>query len=255
MRYTAILIYIFLPVLAFGGTVTETRNLVLPSEGIDTLVIKCGAGSLKLSGVSAGGEIQVTAQNEGENFSETDFKAYLQKNLTLSLHKQANRAILQSDFKQPTKPDQDARINLKIEIPDDINLDIVDGSGSIGIKALKADLRIDDDTGSIKVKDVTGEVRIGDSSGSIAIEETTGDVFIADGSGSIAIEAVTGNLNIKDGSGKIKIVDIDGNVTVSDGSGSIEIQDVSKNVLIIIREEGSGLVEVEGAKGKVTIRP
>ena len=255
MKYSAVLLLILLPGLVFAGTVTETISLALSAEGIDTLVIKCGAGSLKLSGVSAGGEIQVTAQNEGENFSETDFKAYLQKTLPLSLHKQATRAILQSDFKQPAKPDQDARINLEIEIPDNINLDIVDGSGSIGIKALKADLQIDDDTGSIKVKDVTGKVRIGDSSGSIVIEETTGDIFITDGSGSIAIEAVTGNLNIKDGSGKIKIVDIDGNVTVSDGSGSIEIQDISKNVLIIIREEGSGLVEVEGAKGKVTIRP
>jgi DUF4097 and DUF4098 domain-containing protein YvlB len=255
MRYSAVLLFILLPVLAYGGTVTETRSLALPSEGIDTLVIKCGAGSLKLSGVSAAGEIQVTAQNEGENFSEADFKVYIQKNLILSLHKQANRAILKSDLKQPPKKDQDARINLSIELPDNINVDIVDGSGAIRASALKADVRIDDDTGSIKIRDVTGEVRIGDSSGSIAVEEVTGNVFIADGSGSIGIESVRGNLNIKDGSGKIKIVDIEGNVTVSDGSGSIEIQDVSENVLIIIREEGSGLVEVEGAKGRVTIRP
>ena len=255
MKYSAVLLFILLPGLVFAGTVTETRNLELSSEGIDTLVIKCGAGSLRLSGASGSGKIQITAQSEGENFSETDFKAYIQKNIDLSLHKQANRAILKSDLKQPPKKDQDARINLSIELPDTINVDIVDGSGSIRASALKADMRIDDDTGSIKIKNISGVVRIGDSSGSIAIEEITGNVFIADGSGSIAIEAVTGNLNVKDGSGKIKIVDIDGNVTVSDGSGSIEIQDVSKNVLIIIREEGSGLVEVEGAKGKVTIRP
>ena len=79
MKNSAVLLLILIPVLAFGGTVTETRNLELSSEGIDTLVIKCGAGSLRLSGVSAGGKIQVTAQKAGENFSETDFKAYLKK--------------------------------------------------------------------------------------------------------------------------------------------------------------------------------
>ena len=181
MKYSAVLIFILLPGLVLAGTVTETRNLALPSEGIDTLVIRCGAGSLRLSGAPAGGKIRVSAQNEGENFSETDFKAYLQKNLTLSLLRQANRAILLSDFKGPPRPDQDARINLEIEIPDNINLDIVDGSGSISIQDLKADIRIDDDTGSITMKNVSGEVRIEDSSGSIAIEETTGDIIIITG--------------------------------------------------------------------------
>ena len=255
MRYSAILIFILLPVLAFGGTMTETRNLELASDGIETLVINCGAGSLKLKGVSGGKKILMAAQIEGENFSETEFKEYVQKNVKLSLNKQARNATLQADLNQPPKPDRDARINLKIEIPESINVEIIDGSGSISVDALNADLRIDDDTGSIKVKNISGEVRIADSSGSIAIEEVTGDVIITDGSGSIGVLSVRGDLNVKDGSGKIKIVDIDGNVTVSDGSGSIEIQDVKKNVLVIIREEGSGLVEVEGAKGKVTIRP
>jgi hypothetical protein len=255
MKYAAIFIFILLPVLAFGGTMTETRNLALAADGIDTLVVKCGAGSLKLSGVSNGSKIRISAQIEVENFSETDFKEFIQKNIQLSLNKQANRATLQSDMTPLANPDQDARINLKIEIPETMNVDIIDGSGSIGVDSLNANLQIDDDTGSIKLKNISGEVRIGDSSGSIAIEEITGNVFITDGSGSIAIESVRGDLNVKDGSGKITIVDIDGNVTVSDGSGSIEIQDVKKNVLIIIREEGSGVVEVEGTKGKVTIRP
>jgi hypothetical protein len=255
MKYTAIFIFILMPVLAFGETMTETRSLGLAADGIDSLVINCGAGSLKLSGVAGGGKIEITARIEGENFSKTDFKEYIQKNINFSLMKQANSAELQSNMQPPGSPDQDARINLKIEIPDSINVEIIDGSGSIIVDALNADLRIDDDTGSIKVKNISGEVRIGDSSGSIAIEEVTGNVIITDGSGSIGVLSVRGDLNVKDGSGKIKIVDIDGNVTVSDGSGSIEIQDVKKNVLIIIREEGSGLVEVEGAKGKVTIKP
>ena len=255
MKLAAMLILIFLPVLAFGGTMAETRNLELTADGIDTLLIDCGAGSLDLRGVSKGKEIRVIAHIEVDNFSESDFKEYIQKNIKLSLNKQANSATLQSDLKKPANPDQDARINLSIEIPEAINVNIIDGSGFIGVRALQANLRIDDDTGSIKIENISGEVRIADSSGGIAIEEVAGNVFIADGSGSIAIDSVQGDLSVNDGSGKILIVDIDGNVTVSDGSGTIEIQDVKNNVLIIIREEGSGIVEVEGVKGKVTIRP
>jgi DUF4097 and DUF4098 domain-containing protein YvlB len=226
MRYSAILIFILLPVLAFGGTMTETRNLELASDGIETLVINCGAGSLKLKGVSGGKKILMAAQIEGENFSETEFKEYVQKNVKLSLNKQARNATLQADLNQPPKPDQDARINLKIEIPETINVDIIDGSGSISVDALNADLRIDDDTGSIKgsgsisvdalnadlridddtgsikIKNISGQVRVGDSSGSITIEEVTGNVIITDGSGSIGVLSVRGDLNVKDGSGR-----------------------------------------------------
>ena len=255
MRYAAILIFIFLPMLAFGGTMSETRDLSMPAEGIDTLVINCGAGSLNLRGVSPGDKIRIIAQIEGENFSATEFKEMIRKNVQISLDKKTNQSILQSDLKLPVNPDQDARINLKIEIPETINVNIIDGSGSVDVRALRANLNIDDDTGSIKIKNISGDVRIRDSSGGIVIEDVAGNVFVTDGSGSITIEAVQGDLNVKDGSGKIEIVDIEGNVTVSDGSGTIEIQDIEKNVLIIIREEGSGLVEVEGVKGRVTIRP
>ena len=58
MKYAAILIFIFLPVLAFGGTMSATRDFSMPAEGVDTLVINCGAGSLKLRGVSTGDKIK-----------------------------------------------------------------------------------------------------------------------------------------------------------------------------------------------------
>jgi hypothetical protein len=40
---------------------------------------------------------------------------------------------------------------------------------------------------------------------------------------------------------------------VSDGSGSIDIYKVQKNVFI--RESESGKIDVDGVKGRVTIRP
>jgi len=255
MKSATILFLILLPALAWGGTMIEIRDLALSAAGIDTLVIHCGAGSLNLQGASGSGKIQISARIEVENISEGDFRKLVQNNVRLSLQKLGNKAILQSDIKPPAGRNIEVRINLEVELPETINVDITDGSGSINVKELHSSVKIDDDTGSIKISNISGEVRIGDSSGSIAIEEITGNVFVTDGSGSITIESVRGNLNVNDGSGSITIVEIDGNVTVSDGSGSIDIQDVKKNVFIVIREEGSGIVEVEGAKGKVTIRP
>ena len=255
MKSARILFLILLPALAWGAMMTESKDLVLSAAGIDTLVIHCGAGSLKLQGTSGSGTIQISARLEVENFSEGDFRKLIQDNVQLSLQKLGNQAILKSEVKPPAGTNIEVRINLEVELPETINVDITDGSGSINVNNLHSSLKIDDDTGSIKISDISGEVRIADSSGSIEIEEITGNVFVTDGSGSISIESVRGNLIVNDGSGSITIVEIDGNVTVSDGSGSIDIQDVKKNVFIVIREEGSGIMEVEGVKGKVTIRP
>ena len=255
MKSATFLILILLPALAWAETMTDTKDLALPADGIDTLVINCGAGSLNLRGASKGGKIQIAARIEVEEIGESDFREFVQNNVRLSLQKRGNKAILQSEIKPPAGPNKDTRINLTIEIPETIDVDIIDGSGSINVNNLRANLKIDDDTGSIKIKNISGDVRIEDSSGSIAIEEITGDLIVIDGSGSITIESVRGDLNVKDGSGSLTIEEIDGNVTMSDGSGSIDIRDVNKNVFIVIRAEGSGIVEVEGVKGKVTIRP
>jgi hypothetical protein len=46
------------------------------------------------------------------------------------------------------------------------------------------------------------------------------------------------------------LIDIDGNLTIRDGSGGIEIINVTRNVLI--KDAGSGALEIDGVKGKVT---
>ena len=63
---------------------------------------------------------------------------------------------------------------------------------------------------------------------------------------------IKGNVRIVDGTGPMTIRDIDGNLTVTDGSGSIEITDVTQNVFI--KEAGSGMLDIEGVKGRVVQR-
>ncbi|UCE54865.1 MAG: hypothetical protein JSV31_05325 [Desulfobacterales bacterium] len=252
MKFASIFVLILLPVLVIAATIRETKELVLSADGLDTFVANCGAGSLNLHGAVDRNEIKVTAQIEVEDIEANDFQEFVQKNIRLKLEKQGKKAILQSDIEPSAIVAPEARINLTIEIPKTINVKISDGSGSIIVDKLRGTLKIDDDTGSIKIKNIIGEVFVDDSSGSIDIEDIKGNLFIKDGSGSINVEFVTGDMQIKDGSGSMTIEDIDGNVNVTDDSGSIDIHDVKKNVFI--RQAGSGELNIEGVKGKVTIR-
>ena len=105
MKLAAILILIFLPVLAIGGTMSETRDFAMPAVGIDTMVINGGAGSLNLRGVSNATTIRIAAQIEGDNLNDDEFKELIRNGVQLSLHKSAKRSILQSDIKPPAGPD------------------------------------------------------------------------------------------------------------------------------------------------------
>jgi DUF4097 and DUF4098 domain-containing protein YvlB len=252
MKSVTVFVLLLLPALVIAGTMRETKELVLSADGIDIFAAKCGAGSLNIHGAADRNEIKVTAQIEVEDIEAKDFQEFVQKNIQLRLEKRRNKAILQSDIKPSAIIGTEARINLTIKVPNALNLIINDGSGAIIVDEFKGTLKIDDDTGSIKIKNIVGEVSVDDSSGSIDIEDIKGNVFINDGSGRINVDFVTGDMQIKDGTGSMTVQDIDGNVTVTDGSGSIDINDVKKNVYI--NEAGSGELNIEGVKGKVTIR-
>jgi len=255
MKAAAIFILFFLPVVVLAGTIRETRELALSAEGVDTLVVNCGAGSFHLRGTDDRMDIKVAAQIEVEDFEAAKFQKFFKDNVQLTLKKQGRQAILQSDIQPATLATLEARINLTIEIPKKLNVKITDGSGPIVVMELNSDLTVHDGSGSIEIKDIIGEVRVDDFSGSIVIEDIEGNVVVIDRSGSIAIEYIAGDVQVKDGTGSIMIGAVNGNVSVSDSSGSIDIQSIKKDVFIAIREGGSGDVTVEGVKGKVTIRP
>jgi hypothetical protein len=255
MKAAAILILFFIPVMVLAGTIQETRELALPADGVDTLVINCGAGSFHLRGVTDGRNIIVAAQIEVEEFEAAKFQKFVRDNVHLTLKKQGRQALFKSDIKPAALAKLEARINLTITIPKELEVKITDSSGPIVVGGLDSNLTVADGSGSIEIKDIIGEVRVDDFSGSIVIEDIEGNVVVIDRSGSIAIEYVAGDVKVNDGTGSILIGAVDGNVSISDSSGSIDVQSIKKDVHIVIREGGSGDVIVEGVKGKVTIRP
>jgi hypothetical protein len=252
MKTNLILIFALLPAVALADSYREIRNLELPAGGVTLLEVSCGAGSFAIKGIEGTARIRVAAEIEADNVDQDEFQLMADQLIELDLQREPGRILLLANaIKQPFT-NAEARINLAVELPLGMNVKIQDGSGPIVVSDLIGKLEIDDDSGSIQIENITGPVRIKDGSGDIEIEDIRGDLEIIDGSGEIRIHGVTGDVTVKDTSGGIEINDIGGSVTVSDGSGSIDIYKVQKNVFI--RESESGKIEVDGVKGRVTIR-
>ena len=128
--------------------------------------------------------------------------------------------------------DTNGRLDLTLEVPDTVPLEVEDSSGSLRIYNVAAvDLR--------------------DGSGGIDIDGVAGDVRVTDGSGGIDIVAVRGSVTIEDdGSGGIDIADVGGDVIIEeDGSGGIDVADGQGD--FIVKRDGSGSVRHSGVAGRV----
>jgi hypothetical protein len=217
---------------AAGNEYEEERQLNLGANGINTLEIEAGAGSLEIVGVSGSDEIVVSATIYVPEKDEDKARKEIQSHLVLSLEKDGNNAVLKGYFDEYSVSFGDSpHVQLEVLVPERFGLNIDDGSGSI------------------VVENVSGNIELEDGSGSILMTNVGGDVEIDDGSGSISVEGVRGDLFIGDGSGSIKVREVAGSVTVDDGSGSINVSDVEKD--LIIEEDGSGSLNFSNIGGRV----
>ncbi|GIU31654.1 hypothetical protein TUM4637_23690 [Shewanella hafniensis] len=193
----------------------QQRELILDSQDLQGLIAETGAGGLEIIGVEGLTQIKLVADiysNKDSNDSK----------LILTLEKKANKAKLKADFEQSGFNNYSPYIDLKLQVPANLALDIDDGSGAILINKMTAD---------INVKDGSGELIINGGN----------NVSIDDGSGDIEVSQINGNLKIDDGSGAIKVTDIRGNIAIDDGSGNIEVANVQSPVTIT---DGSGDINV-----------
>lgn len=143
------------------------------------------------------------------------------------------------------------RMDLVVEMPRSLPVDIVDGSGATDVRGVAA-VHIEDGSGEITVEDVAGAVEIEDNSGEIEVRGA-GSVAITDGSGEIVVEGVRGGVHIlDDGSGSIEIRGVTGDVRIDeDGSGSIRVEDVGGD--FVLERDGSGAVRYRDIRGTVRV--
>jgi len=237
----------------FASDFQSKKVLTLSAEDIEEFSIHSGSGKLSIEGDASLEKIQVKALISIKGLSASKAKKFLKDHVNLRLEKIGKKAKLvakiENNFSGIFSGFSNARIDLEVRIPHNLDLDIDDGSGGIIVRDTKGKLKIEDGSGSIRISNNRGDVYIDDGSGSLEVEKVKGNVEIEDGSGSITCGNIAGDVQIDDGSGEMSIKKVTGKVVIWDGSGAIKIRDIDGDV--IIKEDGSGGVSIRGVSGNV----
>jgi len=144
-------------------------------------------------------------------------------------------------------------LDLKIEVPEDLALEVKDSSGDIFLRNIAA-VDLQDSSGDIEIEDAHGAISIQDSSGDIDVDEAIGDLTIkSDSSGDIYVSEIDGTVLVEqDSSGDIRISHVSKDVVVErDSSGDITAKDVGGDFRVL--KDGSGDIRHEDITGEIQL--
>jgi hypothetical protein len=223
--------------------------LTLDVADSQSLVISAAAGELEVIGVSATDEAVISGK------ACVSKEEWLEKSVINT--ETGKRARIAVELPQASgwsfTGGVYAMIHLKVEVPENLPLDIRDSSGEMFLKNIAA-VEIRDSSGEIDIEDARGAVAINDSSGDIDIEGAGGDVTIeSDSSGGIYARDINGSfLVVRDSSGDIRVSHVSEDVVVErDSSGDIRASDVGGDFRVL--KDGSGDIVANGVEGEVDI--
>ena len=218
--------------LAHGASheYTEVRDLSVDAQGLSEFVIDAGAGSMSVTGVEGADGIAVTATIRIESRNDDKAREIIEERVRLTLERKGDTAKLRSELNGDWSWGANGAIDLDVRMPAGLALTVDDGSGSIVITDVRADINVDDGSGSLEISNA-GAVSVDDGSGSVKIRAASGDVYVNDGSGTIDISGVAGSVTVDDGSGSITVDDVESDFIVEgDGSGSVTYTNVRGTV-------------------------
>lgn len=225
-----------------------SRSVTAPLAGASRVVIVGRAGSLKIVGQRGASQVRASGT------ACTSERGLLGR-IVLSARREGSDLRIEAEI-----PEQEgswfdfgpqASLDFEVIVPDNIPLDVKDGSGEMTIENV-GPARVLDGSGSLGIRGVNGNLDVTDGSGELTIENVTGEVRISDGSGSITVDHA-GSVNVvSDGSGSLEIMHVQRDVTIgSKGSGSVDVQDVGGNFRV--DHKGSGHIEYASVRGQVQI--
>ena len=210
------------------------RNATVNAAGATLLKIDARAGMLRVTGRTDITEVRVKGTAHASRKGMID-------DIKLEATRNGNEVevrVIMPDYNDRGWnngwDDSSPVLDLVIEVPATLPVDIEDTSGDLTVETVSAKVRIDDNSGNIRVRD-------------------TGDLTISDNSGGIDIRGVKGSVDIvEDSSGEIEIYDVTGSVHVGrDSSGSIDVSRVGGD--FVVERDGSGGIDYDDVKGKVDI--
>ena len=219
---------------------SEPRNATLDAAGATTLRVDARAGYLSILGTAGLSEVKVQGKACAPDKDVLD-------EIELRTDRRGDTLYVEVDTPDGNWRRHSPYLDLEIEVPDNLLLDVEDSSGSVKIEGVRG-LELEDGSGDILVRKIAEGIEIEDGSGEIEVTEVGGRVRIDDGCGSLSVERVSGAVTIEDGSGEITVRDTEAGVDiVEDGSGSIELDHIGGDVLV--QEDGSGSIRAEHVAG------
>lgn len=228
---------------------TADRVADVSMAGVHVIVIRSGAGWLRIEGHP--GYTQLRARGIAHASTQA-----LLDGVHLSVQRGSDTLyVVGSTPMDATSIGQPAALDLTLDIPSGVPLDVADASGETVIRNVGALRLATAGTGGVQVDGVDGLVQVTDGPGDLEISNVRGDVHIDDSSGDIYIASVHGSVDIPhDGAGEIQAADVSGNVHVGEkSSGEVAARDVGGD--LTIEATGSGSVEYHDVKGRVRIPP
>jgi hypothetical protein len=157
-----------------------------------------------------------------------------------------------SGFWNIGRDDWNLQLDLVIEVPQNLALDVEDGSGEAKFVNV-GPMRLSDGSGGLDINGVKGDLEVEDGSGDLIIENVEGKVRVSDGSGEIRAKNIVGDFVVdEDGSGNIDVAGVGGSMRVEeDGSGGIDVDRVAGD--FTVDHKGSGSIRSSGVRGKIDI--
>jgi len=219
-----------LPATVLAQDYDAPRNATVNASGATVLKVDARAGQLRVTARHGLTEVRVrgTARAGSRGILE---------DIKLEAERKGNEVIVRVVVPEMRNwsGDNYAALDLVIETPATLPLDV------------------DDSSGDIVVESVGGRIRIRDTSGEIRVRDAGSDVWISDTSGGIDVSGVKGSVDVdEDSSGEIEIYDVTGSVRVGrDSSGSIDVSRVGGD--FVVERDGNGSIDYDGVKGKVDI--
>ncbi len=221
------------------------RRAGLDARGASLLRVEAAAGSLRIEGRAGLAEVRA----EGQACAD---RPDIVERIRLEAERRGD--VLEVRVRMPEEMfggDHDARLDLTLEMPETLALEVSDGSGPADIRNVAA-LRAEDGSGDLRVEGVAGDARITDGSGELRVSGVGGNLTVEDGSGDIVAREIAGGVSITDGSGEIDLDGVEADVLIDeDGSGGIQIARVGGSVRI--ETDGSGEIDVVDVAGDFTV--
>jgi hypothetical protein len=203
-------------------TLAQVKTLVDVTksyEGISKIEVSGGALNVEYVGGQQA-EVSVNAFLESNNHDQ-DIVFVTVGNVLKITHKTNSTKI--------TVGNNRTKGFIRIQGPDQMELDLKGGSGEITIENVNAPQTIlSIGSGNITAKNINGDLKTNAGSGSIKLLGVNGNIKGNIGSGSATIQDVKGDLDYSSGSGGLTATSIDGVVQISLTSGNAKLENVTE---------------------------